>query len=125
MYTRNYMAESIAIARSKRLQSTGPRTYALHIWMMFIAADLLEASATEIKSILCQDNQFLREDKQHINAILHHSSKFVRDVDRTCTAEFAEKFGDYSDECASLLRAYMSNQLNKMPNIFAERKEER
>lgn len=122
---RHYLAEAMAIAQRKRLQATDPKVYALHIWMMFIAADILETSATEIKSILCQDNQFLHEDKQHINAILFHSSKFVKDVDKTCTAAFAEKFGDYSDECTSLLRAYMSNQINKMENIFAERKEDK
>lgn len=123
MSKRNYIAESLAIAQRKRLQSTDPKTYVIHIWMMFIAADLLEASVTEVKSILSLDNQFLQEDKHHINAILYHSSKFVKDVDRTCTEKFAEKFGDYADECASLLRAYMSNQINKMENIFAESKE--
>lgn len=125
MSERNYLAEAAAIANRKRLQGIDPQKYALHIWMMFIAADILESSALEIQEILKGSGQFIQEDKQHINAILFHSGKFVRDVDRSCTENFAIKFGDYTEECTTLLRCYMSNQLNKMKDIFAEKKEGR
>lgn len=121
---KNYLAMAAAVAKRKKLESTTPQEYALPIWMMFIAADMLEQSAMEIQEMLAQDEQFIQADKMHIKAIINHAGKFVRDVDRTCANEFACKFADYTEECTTLLRSYMRNQIAKMDNIWAERKDE-
>lgn len=124
MNDKNYLAMAVATAKRKKLAHTTPQEYALPIWMMFIAADILENSAMEIQGLLMQDEQFIQSDKMHIKAIINHAGKFVRDVDRTCEYLFACKFADYTEECSTLLRSYMQNKLAKMDNIWAQRKEE-
>lgn len=120
---KNYMAMAVATAKRKKLEHTTPQEYALPIWMMFVAADILENSAMEIQELLMQDEQFIQSDKMHIKAIINHAGKFVRDVDRTCEYEFACKFADYTAECTTLLRSYMQNRIAQMDNIWAQRKE--
>lgn len=92
MNDKNYLAMAVATAKRKKLAHTTPQEYALPIWMMFIAADILENSAMEIQELLMQDEQFIQSDKMHIKAIINHAGKFVRDVDRTCEYQFACKF---------------------------------
>ena len=121
MNDKNYLAMAVATAKRKKLAHTTPQEYALPIWMMFIAADILENSAMEIQELLMQDEQFIQSDKMHIKAIINHAGKFVRDVDRTCEYQFACKFADYTEECSTLLRSYMQNKLAKMDNIWARR----
>ena len=55
MNDKNYLAMAVATAKRKKLAHTTPQEYALPIWMMFIAADILENSAMEIQGLLMQD----------------------------------------------------------------------
>ena len=54
MNDKNYLAMAVATAKRKKLAHTTPQEYALPIWMMFIAADILENSAP------AQDVELLR-----------------------------------------------------------------
>ena len=89
MNDKNYLAMAIATAKRKKLAHTTPQEYALPIWMMFIAADILENSAMEIQGLLMQDEQFIQSDKMHIKAIINHAGKFVMLIGHVNTSSLA------------------------------------
>lgn len=120
----NYLAAAIAHGQRKKLQGIDPKKYALSIWKLFIAADMAETAAMEIEELLRPAERFVHDDKRRIQAIKANANKFVYDVDKTCTPEFAEQFADISNACHTLLNSYMTNQLAKMHDIWAERKEQ-
>lgn len=123
MAEKNYLAIAVAHGRRRKLQGIDPKKYALSIWKLFIAADIAETAAMEIEELLKPAERFVHEDKRRINAIKANAHKFVYDVDKTCSPEFAEQFADISNACHTLINSYMSNQLSKMHDIFAEKKE--
>ncbi len=123
MGEKNYLAAAVAHGQRRKLQGIDPKEYALSIWKLFIAADMAETAAMEIEELLKPVERFVREDKKRIMSIKANARKFVYDVDKTCTPEFAEQFADISDACHTLLSSYMTNQLAKMHDIWAERKE--
>ena len=123
MAEKNYLASAVAHGHRRKLQGIDPKKYALSIWKLFIAADIAETAAMEIEELLKPAERFVHEDKRRINAIKANAHKFVYDVDKTCSPEFAEQFADISNACHTLINSYMSNQLSKMHDIFAEKKE--
>ena len=62
---------AVATAKRKKLAHTTPQEYALPIWMMFIAADILENSAMEIQGLLMQDEQFIMPANSFVMLIGH------------------------------------------------------
>ncbi len=123
MAEKNYLAIAVAHGHRRKLQGIDPKKYALSIWKLFIAADIAETAAMEIEELLKPAERFAHEDKRRINAIKANAHKFVYDVDKTCSPEFAEQFADISNACHTLINSYMSNQLSKIHDIFAEKKE--
>ncbi len=124
MRNRNYLAAAVAHGQRRKVQGIDPKKYALSIWKLFIAADMAETAAMEIEELLRPAERFVHDDKRRIQAIKANANKFVYDVDKTCTPEFAEQFADISNACHTLLNSYMTNQLAKMHDIWAERKEQ-
>lgn len=124
MVEKNYLAAAVAHGHKRKLQGIDPKKYALSIWKLFIAADIAETAAMEIEELLKPVERFVHEDKRRINAIKANANKFVYDVDKTCSPEFAEQFADISNACHTLINSYMSNQLSKMHDIWAEKNEQ-
>ena len=119
----NYMAVAVAHGQRRKMQGIDPRKYALSIWKLFIAADIVETAALEIEEILGHAERFVHDDKKRINAIKANAHKFVYDVDKTCTTDFAIQFADVSDRVHTLVNSYMENELYKLRDIWAEKKE--
>lgn len=119
----NYLAAAVANGQKRKVQGIDPKKYALSIWKLFIAADMAETAAMEIEELLKPAERFVHEDKRRIMAIKANANKFVYDVDKTCTPEFSEQFADISNACHTLVNSYMSNQLSKMHDMWAQSKD--
>lgn len=87
------------------------QAYRLSLLLMYVAADICEGAAIDVESWLKENGGYKFQDKQTVKAIKSNAGKMVRDLDKICSPEFAEKFGDICDEARTILGGFLEDKL--------------
>lgn len=86
-------------------------SYRLSLLLMYISADICEGAAIDVESWLKANGGYKFQDKQTVKAIKASAGKMVRDLDKICSPDFAERFGDICDEARTILGVFLADKL--------------
>lgn len=78
--------------------------------LLYFFADRIDGKATDLIDQMKQVGIYRFDDKKAIDAIKHHASGLVTDVDKACTDEYACSFGEMADELDAIITEYFSKK---------------
>lgn len=78
------------------------------VWKLYVLSDIIDGIATDIE----KDFNVKFEDKHKIKQIKKASEHFTKTVDKNCSDETKEKFGELSDKINELITPIINNEIN-------------